>query len=232
LALKVIILDHQPLFRRGLAELSRELAPRAEIKDFGVREDLEAIGDKAVTNLLIVALDDAQTAPIELRELRKDFPKAAIVAIASHCSRSEAERLIQGGVKGIVLRSDQPQRIRSALQLVLDGGVFLPATAGEEADHDVAYGEPEAAPRAKVAEPSLRALLTPRQRSVLALMGRGLSNKRIAQELRVSEGTVKVHVNAILRALQVKNRTQAALEANRVGLGRLEQIRAEHSRQP
>jgi DNA-binding NarL/FixJ family response regulator len=59
--------------------------------------------------------------------------------------------------------------------------------------------------------------LTRRQAAVLALMGRGWSNRRIADELGVSEGTVKVHVNAILKVLKVRNRTEAALQLTKRG---------------
>ena len=97
-----------------------------------------------------------------------------------------------------------------AINLVLSGGYYIPplvldddATASDTAQADSA--NPISA-------------LTPRQMDVLRLVARGLSNRDIAQSLDLSEGTVKLHVTAILKALAVPNRTSAVIAAARMGL--------------
>lgn len=105
----------------------------------------------------------------------------------------------------------------SALRLVMSGGVYLPPAL---IDETAVSGRDVAGP-----DLSLDATpLTPRQREVLALLGQGKSNKEIARILNLSEGTVKLHVTAILKALNVSNRTGAVVAASRLGLTSLEKI--------
>jgi len=111
----------------------------------------------------------------------------------------QVSALLGLGVAGYVPKSDPPAVIVSAVRLVLAGGTYVPprllaagAGAGDEA--------PE---------------LTPRQLEVLRLLAQGLPNKAIANALGVSEGTVKVHLIAVFRALNVRNRTAAVLAAKR-----------------
>ena len=113
-----------------------------------------------------------------------------------------------------------------ALRLVLSGGVYLPPAMLEDKEVQtlrqalpIGAGEPDG-PGVKTGGGASPASvpLTPRQREVLALMGQGQSNKEIARALTLSEGTVKLHVTAILKALKVHNRTGAVVAAARLGL--------------
>jgi DNA-binding NarL/FixJ family response regulator len=221
-AMHVLICDHQPLFRQGLAEVIRQLDASARLTETAEPFAVEGAPAEPV-NLILIAtglLQDRDDGG--LRRLRQRHPDAKVVLVGSRASRAEVDRYLAEGGAGVILRSDPPRLIRSALQLVLDGGVFLPSSVVAERRPDygprgeAAEGERPAA--AGLAEARGKSALTRRQLTVLTLMGRGWSNKRIARELGVSEGTVKVHVNAILRALNVSNRTQAALEATRAGL--------------
>ena len=94
---------------------------------------------------------------------------------------------------------------RHALQLVRDGGVYVPSEALAEAAAPAGAGLQDGG------EVDGAAALTPRQRTVLALLERGMSNKAIARELGIGEITVKAHVSAILRKLGVENRLQAII---------------------
>ena len=215
-----IICDHEPLLAAGLETLIRELDPTATVT---VVQDLQELmglpAEAPAPHLILMAAaqlgghDDPK-----VRALRQRFAMAPVILVASRCSRADAERFINYGAAGVILRSDTPQLIRSAAQLVLNGGVFLPPSVVGARRRDQAERSGAVPQSPPLPEPAARLPLTRRQIMVLSLMGRGWSNKRIARELGVSEGTVKVHVNAILRALQVSNRTQAALEAARSGL--------------
>ncbi len=224
--MRAILYDHQPLFRQALADLVRQIDPKADVKtvDFkaaGDMAELSALSGAAGVDLLAIGWPDSGADPIDdWAALRSRFAKAAIVVVAARCSRSDCEAWIRQGASGVILRSDAPDLILSALRLVLQGGTFLPSARTVDARADFDYPAPLPGQRIPkgVAESKLRPALTPRQVAVLRLMGRGWSNRQIAKELSVSEGTVKVHVNAILRTLGVSNRTQAALAANRSGL--------------
>ena len=94
----------------------------------------------------------------------------------------------------------------AAIQQVLGGGIYAPTLLlTEPAD------TPE--PSATI-DPAVMAMLTPRQYDVLRLLGKGQANKEIARALDISEGTVKIHLAAIFRVLEVRNRTEAVLKAS------------------
>lgn len=218
--MRAVICDHEPLFAAGLETLIRGLDSTASVSvTHDLTELLALPDDTPIPDLILLAAAQANGhEDPNVRAMRRRFGLAQIILIASRCSRADAERFINNGAAGVILRSDTAQLIRSAVQLVLNGGVFLPpSVVSARRREQVGRGAPESE-AAPLPEPAARLPLTRRQITVLSLMGRGWSNKRIARELGVSEGTVKVHVNAILRALQVSNRTQAALEAARTGL--------------
>lgn len=120
----------------------------------------------------------------------------------------EAVRL---GAAGFIPKTSSSKVMLSALRLVMSGGVYLPPALIDE--NSVSTRDAPGADMSLDATP-----LTPRQREVLALLGQGKSNKEIARTLNLSEGTVKLHVTAILKALNVSNRTGAVVAASRLGL--------------
>jgi DNA-binding NarL/FixJ family response regulator len=103
-----------------------------------------------------------------------------------------------------------------AMRLVLSGGVYLPQAALAQSSSSPPEHVTAAAPREAVTARQLG--LTDRQAQVLALILQGKPNKVICRELGLAEGTVKIHVAAILRAFNVSTRTQAVIEASRLGL--------------
>jgi DNA-binding NarL/FixJ family response regulator len=143
--------------------------------------------------------------------LRQRAPTSPIVVLSGTADSATAREMLAAGAMGFVHKSAGSQEMRNALDLVLQGEVYAPLAllcAGDACD------VPPATPEI----PDPPHLLTARQQEVLRLMAEGLPNKRIARELDISAATVKLHVSAILRALHVANRTEAALEAGRLGL--------------
>jgi DNA-binding NarL/FixJ family response regulator len=117
---------------------------------------------------------------------------------------------VQAGAAGYLLKNVQPAELARAVRLAHAGETLLdPAVATRLVD---AIAQPPGEPARD------RARLTPREAEVLELIGRGLSNKRIAFELGLSEKTVKTHVAHVLSKLGVADRTQAAVYAVRAGL--------------
>jgi len=134
-----------------------------------------------------------------IRELRARAPQVPLIVVSAEEDPAQVSALLGLGVSGYVPKSDPPAVIVSAVRLVLAGGTYVPPrllVAGAKAD--VGLSE-----------------LTPRQVEVLRLLAQGLPNKSIANALGVSEGTVKVHLIAVFRALNVRNRTAAVLAAQR-----------------
>ncbi|HUJ12440.1 MAG TPA: response regulator transcription factor [Thermoanaerobaculia bacterium] len=119
---------------------------------------------------------------------------------------SEASQAVARGARGVMLRSAPPRRLHSGIRAVADGFVIV--------DDEVAEAVlPRARARVDLIEP-----LTPREQQVAQLLAGGLTNKEIAQRLAITEHTVKFHLNGILRKLGVSTRTEAVVQAARLGL--------------
>ena len=146
-----------------------------------------------------------------VQEIRTTFPNIPVIIVSGNEDRAAIDRALSLGARGYVTKTTPSELTVAALRLVLTGGTYVPAT----------FLAPQAAPAEPAGTATLAAAdLTPRQREVLELLARGCPNKEIAQRLGMAVGTVKIHMTAILRALDVKNRTQAVLVAMQMGYGR------------
>ncbi|PZS02994.1 MAG: DNA-binding response regulator [Pseudonocardiales bacterium] len=137
-----------------------------------------------------------------VRHLRADHPGVKVVALTSFAGRDLVLPAVRAGVAGYLLKDVDARELADALRAVHAGGVPLHPQVAATVMASVTATDP----------------LTPRERDVLRLIARGLSNRLIARELTLAEKTVKAHVSAILAKLGVADRTQAALYAVRNGL--------------
>jgi len=124
-------------------------------------------------------------------------------------------RAIDAGAMGFIPKTSPSQVLVQALRLVLAGGVYLPREALRKDSMSTAPQVPQD-PGALRSPREVG--LTDRQAQVLALMVQGKPNKLICRELNLAESTVKIHITAILKALNVSNRTQAVIAVSRLGL--------------
>ncbi len=115
------------------------------------------------------------------------------------------------GVNGYVVKSSPDSELLSAIDRIRRGQVYVPPQLASPAI-------PEPAPPPPSAPPVAFDGLTPRQKDVLRLLAKGKANKEIARELDLAEGTVKIHLAAVLRFLKARNRTEAAVLASRFNL--------------
>lgn len=143
-----------------------------------------------------------------VRAVREAAPALPLAVVSADEDPSVVTELLRLGVCGFIPKSDSADVIISAVRLILAGGTYVPSRLmGERSRHPNGGGDGNGGD----AVPGL----TARQLDVLRLLGRGLPNKLIARELGISEGTVKVHLLAVFRALEVRNRTAAVLAAQR-----------------
>ncbi|CAD5375070.1 conserved exported hypothetical protein [Rubrivivax sp. A210] len=155
---------------------------------------------------LVAGADDAALLP-----LLQARPQAPLLVLVGSCSQERALALLRAGARGVIPDSHPPQLVQGALELVLRfGGVYLPP--------EVFLSEPASACPPPPPRHAADLGLTPRQAQVLQLLLQGCANKRICRQLGVSAATVKTHLSAVLRALNVATRTQAVVAANRLGL--------------
>lgn len=215
--MKILVVDDHPLILEALHHVLRQLDRNVEIHDARSADEgrrLVASHPDAGLLLLDLSLPGADGLAF-LEELRGAAPALPVVVLSGSDRREDILRSIDLGAMGYIPKTSSNQVMLQALRLVLSGGVYLPpvALAQRETANPVAFdGEP-------VRRTSARELgLTARQAQVLQLILQGKPNKVICRELGLAEGTVKIHVAAILRALNVSTRTQAVIEASRLGL--------------
>ena len=146
-----------------------------------------------------------------LMEIRRRQPSVPIAIVSGSVDHHDIESALALGVAGYLPKTMIGRAFIDAISLILNGERFVPS------EYYVDMRQAAAIPVAKPVAPPQRNGLTARQWQVLRLLATGRANKEIANLLNVEEITVKVHVQAIFRALQVKNRTQAAGYALRRG---------------
>jgi DNA-binding NarL/FixJ family response regulator len=147
-----------------------------------------------------------------LAELRERYPTISVVVLSGQRDRNSVIKALDLGALGFIPKSGQREVMLGALQLVFAGGVYIPPEI-------LAREEPSATPRLAKQPDRLHVSpadlgLTGRQVDVLALMMQGKTNKAICRVLNLAEPTVKNHVTAILKALEVSNRTEAVIAAS------------------
>jgi DNA-binding NarL/FixJ family response regulator len=214
--MKVLIADDQSLTRQGLASLFRKLDRQAVVLEAGNLQEAMDIASRE-KDISLIVLDSSIPGINGLESVRKlgdRCPDAALVVTSDVEERSDMLRAIEIGANGYIPKSLSFEKTVDAFRLVLAGNVYLPpgiARRGETAGSGTTSEGHE-----RSASADLTRKLTRRQRDVLKLIGEGHTNKEIAVALGMSENTVRVHVSAILKSLELTNRTQAALLAAQV----------------
>ena len=219
--MKVLIADDHRLIIEGVKIKLAELDPALEAV---VAMNLEEL-DRAVAahahelDLALVDIAMPGTHGFEhVARLRSQAPALPVIVLSGSEDVELMRALIDLGVLGFIPKAYSPEVMLSAIRLVLAGGIYVPPLLLANAQ---AQGwQPSEAPAAEGA-PSraidgLRKLLTERQIDVMRLLSQGKPNKLIARDLGISEGTVKIHLAAIFRALNVRNRVEAVVASRKL----------------
>jgi DNA-binding NarL/FixJ family response regulator len=177
----------------------------------------EALEQLTATPGVSLALFDLHMPGLEnaasVGAVRECFPDVRVAMVSGSTDRQDILQALEAGVHGYIPKALSTDEICEALRSILDGHVYVPATLPDIRR----AGGPRPKPAAASDELSR---LTRRQREVLELITEGKSNKEIARALRLGEGTVKIHVAAVLQALSVPNRSAAAVAGTRMLHGR------------
>ena len=221
--LKVLVADDHPLVREALKNTLRELDDNVLIVE--APDCATALSESERHQDLDLIVSDIELPGIGgfalLTELRTLHPAIPVVMLSGHEDRESVMEGLERGAMGYIPKSSSNEVMLSALRLVLSGGKYLPpqvlATTGSRSTA-VGSGRGGVPGEGKVVRSTADLGLTERQLQVLALLMQGKSNKLICRELGVAERTVKIHVSAVLKALNVTSRTQAVIAIERLGV--------------
>ena len=213
--MKALIVDDHPLIQQAVSNVLRGLDPAAEIAVAGDCDSALEIAAAGAPEPDIVLLDlnlPGLSGIPALKRWRVRFPAMPVVILSALDDRQTVRAAIIAGAAGYIPKSSSNEIMRQAVSLVLAGGKYLPPEIVAPTE------DSRSAVSRRTLPASARPDLTERQRDVLRLIAKGASNKHICRELGLAERTVKAHVSAVLRLLNVASRTQAAIEAVRLGL--------------
>ncbi len=207
--MKILIADDHALFRDGLCLRIKEIAPNAQVLQAGSYAQIfKTLQNERDIQMLIMDVE-MQDMPWQegLKEICKTAPNICIAVISSSEDSRTIRMILSTGVNGYIPKRSDIKVLNNAIKLILDGGTYVPPMLLDAAPLNNLSGKSGGIKT-----------LTNRQSQVLDLIAQGKSNKQIAYDMGVSESTVKLHINALLRSLHVSNRTQAVVTAQKMGI--------------
>jgi DNA-binding NarL/FixJ family response regulator len=209
--MNVLIIDDHPLFRQGLKALLSALDPSLDALDVNNILEVKALHASGYTpELVLLDMNLPDVSRVEaLHDVKALFEAASVVVISADEDPVLIRSAIEAGAAGYIPKTTDAAVTIHALRLVLSNGIYLPAAA-----LGALSSAPSSAARAAAEMPEF----SPRQHAVLRCLLQGKSNKVIARELHMAQGTVKAHLWAVYQAMGVNSRTQAMYRAHELGL--------------
>ena len=207
---RVLIIDDHPLLRRGvmqLLELENDLEPVGEASDGS--EGLQ-LAQKLDPDLILLDLNmDGMTGVETLRALREQGSEACVVVLTVSDSDEDITNALRAGANGYLLKDMEPEALVAQLRRAAEGEVVISDTLSSSLARALTKDRP-------TSESNLDTL-TAREREILRHLARGESNKTIARNLGITEGTTKVHVKNLLKKMNFRSRVEAAVWAVQKG---------------
>jgi DNA-binding NarL/FixJ family response regulator len=200
---KFLIADDHPLFREALISALRPLFENVDIiQSDSLESTLKALQQNSDFDLILLDLNmPGSDSFYGLIRVSQDYPDVPVAVVSASDSVEVVSKVMNLGAKGFIPKATPSRTIADALKQILDGNKWLPKGMQTSIEND--------SPLIDIA--TLVGELTPKQFQVLQLLQNGLLNKQIAFDLNITEATVKAHISAIFRKLNVKTRTQAVL---------------------
>lgn len=202
--IRVVIADDHPVVRSGIAAML-EIDPAANLRVVGQAKngcEMVRLFAQLQPDIGLVDLRMPDMSGVEaIQRIRLQFPAARLIVLTTYDGDEDIYRGLQAGAKDYLLKDTPREQLLLCIQTVHAGRSFIPSGIG-----------------IRLAERMGNPVLSKREREVLQLLPKGMSNSEIGETLQITEGTVKSHVNSILSKLNVGDRTQAVIVALKRGL--------------
>jgi len=201
----ILVADDHPVFLDGLTALLSSILPKSIIHNASNLQQVKTQLSYSQIDLLLLdrvmpGMDGMKVVPTLLQQ----YPKLNICIISASDSNQHIREALESGAIGYIPKIYEPKKIIEALNRILSGSLFIPEEAWsikpKHTDNDIDIE------------------LSPRQLEILQAISQGQSNKSIARELNITEGTVKQHVSNIFKRVNVNNRTLAIQRSRDLGL--------------
>jgi DNA-binding NarL/FixJ family response regulator len=206
--MKILHADDHSMFREGLRFFLNLLDPQVVVLEASnIQAALDKLALEGPVDLLVLDLQMPGMSELDgFFAVRRRHPNLPIVIVSGVNDPRTIRALLDGGARGYIPKLASSEQLMEGLRRVLRGEVYLPDALFIPDPETTASSGAESGP------------LTSRQLQILPLLAEGMPNKRIAEALGVTEGTVKQHLKELFRRLNARNRTQAVKEARRSGL--------------
>ena len=215
--MKVLVADNHTLFREGFSRQLQRFESLVELQEVTDYASISKLADQKKTfDLIFIDRDILGTDWKEkFQSLKTIFPQARLVLMDEGENQNDIIDAFNLGAVGYITKLSPDSLIINALHLIVDGNLYIPPAVLKGLKKTI-----KSSGESKILTHTLPngKNLTYRQSEVLQHLSNGLSNKQIAYEMSVSEATVKLHINALLRHLHVENRTKAVVTAQRLGI--------------
>lgn len=199
---RILLADDHPLFRQALRTAVEDIMGQAQVLEAGTLDEVRRLAEEEAVDLILLDLTMPGSRGLAgLVMLRGLFPQVAVAIVSANEDIELMERALTYGAAAYIPKSVNNVQLAEALRCILGCGTWLPPQARRNSSANVEH---------QALIKRLRQL-SPQQFKVLHLLAEGQLNKQIADQLGITEPTVKTHVTAILRKLDVRNRTQAVL---------------------
>ncbi|MDJ0597345.1 MAG: response regulator transcription factor [Crocosphaera sp.] len=212
MVIRILLVDDEKLIRRGLKAL---LTLETTLDIVGEANDGKTAIYQAETLQPDVILMDVRmpemNGVIATKEICQRFPQIKVLILTTFDTDEYVTQALRHGAAGYLLKDTPSEELAQAIQAVHKGYTQLGPGIGQKVSQQLIISTAKPPPELEQ--------LTPREKEILQLIAKGSNNREIAQELYISEKTVKNHVTNILNRLNVRDRTQAAILANGGGCG-------------
>ncbi|MFV3126040.1 LuxR C-terminal-related transcriptional regulator [Niveispirillum sp. KHB5.9] len=210
--MRLILIDHEAAFVTRVRQLVRRAGLGDAVDEVAELADLARLAERYPQEPLVGMVSTTMAVRGAIKEFVQRCPSVPLIAVGGN-DPDRMRAALGEGARAYVRRGDVGEELPSALEVVRDGGVFVPPVVAMRPGGEPLMTVAGPVPAGFFREDAGKQL-TPRQREILSMIRNGRNNQEIADTLDLTVGTVKIHITAIFKALGVRNRTQAMVAAD------------------